>query len=185
MNHTNPTMTALRKVKIRPIMPASDSNEIDLEAIECIPQGPDCNVVDDSELGIDVIEVTGEKSSMIFPTNGCNSPYLVLHVKNISKFMGLDLMLLDSTRKLRTFKLSNRRSTAVIEPQRCDLPLDIGDGWQYLCLDLNDLLHRSYGTSLRVCREIVVCGSCRVSKIFFQDDLYADIELPPFLRVIS
>jgi len=158
MNSLNPTMTTLRKVKIRPIMPLSDSTEIDLEAIECIPQGPDCNVIDDSELGIDVIEVTGEKSSMIFPTNGCKYPYLVLHVKNMSRFMSLELVLLDNTNKLRTFRLSNRRTTAVIEPQTCDLPLDIGDGWQYLCIDLNDMLYRSYGTGLKTCREIVVCG---------------------------
>ncbi|KAJ1407587.1 hypothetical protein B484DRAFT_309359, partial [Ochromonadaceae sp. CCMP2298] len=63
------------------------------------------------------------------------------------------------------------------------VPLEIQEGWQYLCIDLEDLLANAFGASYAMCREVTVCGSCRLSKLYFQSQMYADVELPKFLRV--
>ena len=58
------------------------------------------------------------------------------------------------------------------------------DGWQRMNLDLHDLMSNAFGIAYKSTQQITVFGTCRVSKIYFQSEDYADCELPPFLRLI-
>ena len=80
--------------------------------------------------------------------------------------------------------MNNRSSNAAVDKNICELPMHIGEGWQYLNLNIDDILMRCFGTNIKLCKEVVINGSCRISKVFFQEQLYSDVELPPFLRVI-
>jgi hypothetical protein len=91
----------------------------------------------------------------------------------------------DSQKNIRTFILSNRRTTLHIEHNQCQLPFVFGDGWQIINLDLHDILERCFGTQLISTQEIIIYGSVRIGKIYFQDKLYSDVELPPYLRLMS
>lgn len=173
-----------RPVKIRPVFPITDDGVVDFETIDCIPQGPDCNVTDDTELGIDVIEIVGEDSRILFPTSA-SMPFLVLHIKNMVRFLSFEIIFKDTINKTRKITFSNKRSTAVIDGDIANLPLEIGEGWRYVNINLNDFSSRCFGTDCKQVKEICINGSCRVSKIFFQEECYADVELPNFLRVIS
>jgi len=173
-----------RPVKIRPVFPIADDGVVDFEVIDCIPQGPDCNVTDDTELGIDVIEIVGEESRILFPTTS-SMPFLVIHIKNIVRFLSFEIIFKDSENKTRKITFSNKRSTAVIDGDIAHLPLEVGDGWQYINMNFDDMSFRCFGTEPKMVKEICINGSCRVAKIFFQEECYADVELPPFLRVIN
>jgi hypothetical protein len=173
-----------RQVRIRPVFPISDDGVVDFEALDCIPQGPDCNVTDDTELGIDVIEIIGEESRILFPTTS-SMPFLVIHIKNMVRFLSFEVIFKDTKNINRQITFSNKRSTAVIDGDVANLPLEIGEGWQYINLNIADMSSRCFGTEPRSVKEICINGSCRVAKIFFQEECYADVELPPFLRVVN
>jgi hypothetical protein len=65
------------------------------------------------------------------------------------------------------------------------MPLLLGPSWQYLNLDIADIVQRAFGTQYTSCRGVQVSGTCRVSKIYLQDREYADAELPSYLSVLS
>ena len=117
----------------------------------------------------------------------CNSSlrYLVLHIKNAAKFMSLEVQLLDDSERYRTFHVSNGRSITTISNDLCELPLHLGDHWQFVKLDLEDLTHCAFGTRYLSISQIKLFSSCRVGVMFLADKIYADAELPPFLRVLK
>lgn len=174
-----------REVTVRYILPPSeDHREIDFDELECIPQGPECNITDDKELDMDVIEVIGEDSRVIFPVRG-DLPYLAMHLKTINRFVTIILTLRDNTETVRHVTLTNRRSNIRIDKNSCSLPIEMGDGWQHLCLPLNDICFNAFGSRCRYCAEIIITGSVRIGRIFFEEEMYADVELPPNLRVVK
>jgi hypothetical protein len=112
-------------------------------------------------------------------------PLLALQLKNLNRFMKIVLKIHDTEGKLRTFTISNRRTTIHVSGNSCALPMDFGIGWQHITLDLEDLLDRCFGASLLYVSSIIIHGSTRVGKIFFQDKDYSDAELPAMLRLLK
>ena len=170
--------------EIMPVLPPSDE-ELDFEHLDCSPNG-EISVVDDNELSLEgnapVIEVLGFDSNIVFFVN-CRQPYLVIHFKSIDRFFSLSVTLRDSIGKDRKFEISNKRSVIAVDKDMCKLPLEVGPGWQRVCVDLNNLVLKAFGSSFVICSSVVINGSCRISKLFFQKEDYSDIELPSFLRV--
>ena len=111
--------------------------------------------------------------------------FLAFHIKNEDCYLKIVLTVKDGLGLMRKLLITNRRSTIFMHNNECEMPLVMGLGWQYINLDLPDILKRAFGTDFISCRAIEISGTCRFSKIFFQQKEYADIELPPFLRVIS
>ena len=109
--------------------------------------------------------------------------HVALHVKNISRYMGFKFTLIDSTKQTREVIFSNKRSVVMVDKNVCYLPIEIGEGWQYLTLDFERICMNAFGTNYVSCTECTVQGTCRLSKLFFQKREYADVELPEFLRV--
>jgi Protein of unknown function (DUF667) len=172
---------------ITPLIPSQDG-DIDFDAIDCLPIGEDTTVVDDMELGGSLgrpaIEVLGPESRITFYPN-CRRPYLVIHFKTMDKFLSFSVLVRDDSGVNRLIEMSSRRSIVSVDKDIAQLPLQVSSarGWQRICLDFDHLLIHAFGTSFISCLELSIIGSCRVSTIFFQSQLYSDIELPEFLRV--
>ena len=173
------------EIDILPIMPPS-GEDFDFDAIDCLPTGPEVTITDDFELltesGCPVLEIIGEKSKITFFTN-CTLPFVALHLKNIDRFLGITMGIQDDKGENRIIKFTNKRSLVIVDKNECNLPLELGEGWQYLSLDFQRICNNAFGSNYVGCTEITVHGSCRLSKLFFQSEEYADVELPEFLRV--
>jgi len=147
------------------------------------PDGEEIDIIEDSELLKIVFEI-GDNSRLSFPTNTAHH-LLVMVVKNIGRFFEINIKASDSYGATHRVSLSNRRSSIAVNKKTCFLPIQVGDGWQYLCLDLEDILRRCFGVKYFACYEVQVGGPVRVGKIFFQNVQLSDAELPNFLRVVS
>jgi hypothetical protein len=170
-------------LRIIPVIPMSEE-EIDFDIMDCQPQGLDVSIVNDAELSQKSVVEVGENSHLTFFTLADeNYPFLVLHVKNINMFFVITVVFEDSSGRERIIEMTNKRSTIQVDGDFCKLPIDIEIGWQHICLDMELILNKAFGTSYRQCLEVSMSGSCRFSKIFFQAKRYADAQLPKFLRV--
>jgi Protein of unknown function (DUF667) len=160
------------------------NNEFDnFNFIDCNPSGPEVNIVYDDELsGKSVIDIVGEESKITF---NCNSTYesLVMQINSGNRFFSIEIRIRDESGKERTFQLSNKKSSIMLINDTCTIPMDIGDGWQRICISLDSLLSRAFGFKFVSCSSVTIFGSCRLAKIYFQDEDYADPQLPLFLRV--
>ena len=143
----------------------------------------DVNVVDDVETKMTGIEVSGDDSYIEFPVQSAEQ-YLAMQLKNLDRFTKLALRVLDSTGKNRTFIMSNRRTTVLVKNNVCQLPLEMGSGWQYFNIDLRDITAKCFGSEYVCITNIMIYGSTRIGKIYFQDREYSELELPHFMRLI-
>ncbi len=175
-------------LEVTPIIPLEEG-PLELEGLHHVQvQGPEANVVEDLELNADepqmVIELLGKESKIRVYVD-CPRPYLVLHFKTLRRFMNVDILCYDDKGVERLLQLSNKTSFVTVENNFVTMPFQTApDGWQYAMFDLEDLLANAFGVSYDRCHSILISGSIRVSKLFFQSKKYADIELPAFLRVI-
>jgi hypothetical protein len=94
------------------------------------------------------------------------------------------LVTIDTDKIERTIEMTTKTSSVIVENNNyCKLPLVVGEGWQRLCFNLNDILNKAFGVKYRRCQEFTVFGSCRIACIYFEANDYADPQLPNFLRV--
>lgn len=143
----------------------------------------DVNVVDDLETKMTGIEVNGDDSYIEFPVRSADQ-FVALQLKNLDRFTKLVLRVHDSSGKTRTFIMSNRRTTVHIKNNVCQLPMEMGLGWQYFNIDLRAITAKCFGTNFEYISNIMVYGSTRIGKIYFQDREYSDLELPHFMRLL-
>jgi len=160
--------------------------DFDFDQIDCLPVGPDITIADDFELlvesGCPVLEITGQESKICFYVQ-TNLPLINFHIKNVDRYMGLSIIFMDDIGLNRTVNFSTKRSLVTVDKTICNLPIIIGEGWQFLCLDLCHICTTAFGTNYSYTTEIQVHGTCRLSKVFFTLRQMSDIELPQFLRV--
>ncbi len=161
-------------------------DDFDFDQIDCLPVGPDVTIVDDFELLVDsgcpVLDIAGKESKMIFYTES-TLPLICFHIKSVEKYLGLTLKMTDDSGEARTVNFNTKSSIVTLDKNTLNLPINIGDGWQFLCLDFRKLCNHGFGTNYSHCTEVQVQGSCRLSKIFFESREFSDIELPAYLRV--
>lgn len=175
-------------LEVSPIIPLDDQ-PLELEALHHVHvQGPEANIVEDLELNAEepqmVIELLGKESKIRVYTD-CPRPYLVLHFKTLRRFMFIDIICYDDQGIERILQLSNKTAFVTVDKNFVTMPFQTNpDGWQYAMFDLEDLLANAFGVSYGRCHSVLISGSIRISKLFFQSKKYADIELPSFLRVI-
>lgn len=140
-------------------------------------------MVDDVETKMVGIEVNGDDSYIEFPIQS-EAQFVALQLKNLDRFCRLVLRVHDSAGRGRTFILSNRRTTVHIKNNVCQLPMEMGVGWQYFNINLRDITAKCFGTDFVYLSNVMVYGSTRIGKIYLQDREHADLELPPFLRLL-
>lgn len=141
------------------------------------------NVVDDVETKMTGIEVNGDDSYIEFPMQ-VEERCLALQLKNLDRFTKLVIRVHDNAGKNRTFVMSNKRTTVHLKNSVCQLPMEMGIGWQYFNIDLHDITAKCFGTDYVYISNVMIYGSTRIGKIYFQDREYSDLELPPFLRLL-
>lgn len=169
-----------------PIFPVDDA-DLDFETMDCQPDGPDVNIVDDDELVLGTpkpaIELIGKSSQILFYTEN-SLPYVVLHVKTMERFMSISFTIRTQTGDYKQFVLTNNRTNVVISDNIAKLPLSLNDrGWQRICIDIPFFCQRAFNVQHHQTLDITVTGSCRISAIYFQSRIHADPELPSFLKV--
>jgi hypothetical protein len=140
-------------------------------------------VLDDKEVDAQVVELLGPSAQLIFPCQ-CPLRYLVIQCKNIGKYCGLTIEVVDNKKQKRHFMLSNNQSRLHITSHEASLPMRMKDGWNYLCLDLRDMTKNAFGTMYQRAICVQIFSSCRILRAFFQAEKYADVELPAHLRVL-
>jgi hypothetical protein len=170
--------------QVLPILPPSDLEIEDFDEIDCVPTGKNVNIVDDDELSKPIIDIVGNDSRITFFSR-TTLPLLVLHLNAVRRFFSLIITARDHEGTSRILEISNKRSTVAITNNTCKTPLEIGDGWQRICLNLDDMVSRAFGKRYSSCSEVAVCGTSRLAVMYFQDKEYADCQLPLFLRVAS
>eukprot|EP01039_Chlorochromonas_danica_P003911 gene3911-4274_t len=174
-------------MEISLLLPPSDG-PVDFDSLNCTVMGNDVHLVPDSELHLtnpaQVLEVNGLETSITFYPD-CSRQYIAFYIKAKKRYLSFQLICLDEKQEHKVFQVSNKFSFITIDDNICKLPLDVGHGWQYICLDLEDLMANVFGSVYSRCLEVQVSGSCRLSKIYFQSHRYADIELPDYLRVVN
>ena len=143
-------------------------------------------IVDDKELQNQIVaELTGPGAALTFQTRAGVQPLLVMYAKCLDKFFSLDVNVVDGEDNYYTFIFSNRRSIVKIEGHLCEVPMVLGSGWQYICVDLQDLTTKAFGVSYFSTIQVRVNSSCRLFRLYFAGREYADIELPPYLRLLQ
>ena len=173
-------------MEITPILPPDDG-PLDFDLLDCVASGPDISVVDDNELHTEplpVVEILNQSSQVTFFVD-CSRPYLILYFKGVERFVSISVLCIDDTKQRKILTMSNKSSFVTVEKVTCKLPLEIESGWQYVCIELDELLANSFGSLYKKCKEVTISGSCRLSKIYFASKRYADCELPNFLRVVQ
>ena len=108
-----------------------------------------------------------------------------MHIKDMFRYVTFEVEIIDDTKNYRTLRFCNRASVARILPGEIIVPLHLKqDQWNYLCLDLEDLTRRAFGTNYLTAVQLRVFSTCRIWKIFFEDREYSDAELPAYLQVV-
>ena len=164
------------------------------EEIEDLQLEADVDVFDDPELEVlaekfegkvtQVVEVNGSSACLKFPCL-CDLPQLVMHFKHLKAFTKVEVEVVcsDKTRVMMIFR--NNTTIARIKHDVAELhfPLELVEGWNYLLFDLDDLLQSALGKRLARTTSVVVFGTCRLWRIYFQGEEYADAVLPVELQV--
>lgn len=173
-------------MEITTVIPPDDA-PLEFEHLDCSLFGSEVNIIDDIELdltaAVPTVELLGTDSKIRLFTD-CERPMLAMHIKFIKRFMNMEIVVLDESHTERVFQLSNKTSFVTVTENICKAPIQVKDGWQYLLIDLEEIVANAFGTSYHKCVEVTISGSCRISKLYFQSKKYADIELPAFLRVV-
>lgn len=156
------------------------------EECRVLMSGNDVCVLEDETVKEDVVQILGNDAELVFPVRNIFR-YLVLFVENMDLFLEFHVEVLDDAQKYRRFTVTNTRSLARVEDSRCQLPLAFGPqpGWRYLCMDLQDLTSQAFGTRHVTTTKVRVGGHCRLLRMFFQDERYADADLPAHLTFLG
>jgi hypothetical protein len=145
----------------------------------------EASVVKDGEIGADALEMVGGRTKVRLSFQcEIRLPFLVVHLKDIGKFCAFGVVCEARDGTELTLELRSNASLARVSSSKAVLPLILRPGWNYCCLDVEDIVHTAFGKVLALTTRVTVESSCRVSKVFFQDKRYEDRELPEFLRVI-
>jgi len=167
-------------IKIIAVLPPSEE-ELDFDVLNCQLEG-DVNVISDPDLKRDVIEMNGKFSRISFPLNA-DLKMLVLHLK-CSKYFSIQIIVQDKSGEYKSIVATNTRSAVRVTKRECMLPIVISIGtWQIIKVDLHDIVRRAFGSEFFRCHDVQVGGGVTLGKLFFEDDSYADAQLPAFLRV--
>ncbi|GAB9466929.1 Transcription factor iib [Globisporangium polare] len=174
------------------VVPLSEHFVIQQAQQECrsLLNGNTVSIFEDEDVKEEVVEVLGNEAELLFRTRNIFR-YLVLFVKNLDAFFEFSLDVLDDKQKYRHLKVTNAKSLARVEDSSAQLPLAFGDsgatgpGWRYLCMDLQRLTRQAFGTRHVTTTRVRIGGNCRLLRVFFQDELYADAELPAHLTFLG
>lgn len=113
-------------------------------------------------------------------------PLVTIHFDAMNHFVNFYFIVYDTNKTKRSLVLTSKRSKVYIEENTCTIPLLVKNGWQYLCINISELLLNSYGLTYSHVTEIGIhSSSCKVAKLYLQEREHADVELPQNLQVFE
>ena len=115
----------------------------------------------------------------------CSLPYLVLQLRDMDRFTSVQLTLVDTNKRVRRYTVGNKQTMVRVKGDSATAPLLLVPGWNYIPLHLPAIMQEAFGAEFAYCKEIVVTSTVRVGRIFFQDSMYEDAQLPSFLRTLK
>ncbi len=143
------------------------------------------SVIKEPELGFEASAVDLTKVSELRFSCGVKLPFLSLHIKDVGRFLMVEVTLLDSlSGELRRLELSNKQSVIRVNLTYASLPLTLVSGWNLVRLDLAAMARAAFGANYAGTTDVTIHGVCRIAKVFFSEKLHEDAELPLFLRAI-
>ena len=116
----------------------------------------------------------------------CQLPEMAIQVKHLQKFVTFHVNVSSTKGSSHTLHFDNKTTVTRVKNDGEDLfiPLKLCKGWNYLNLDLRQLLESATGLEYQHCNSVTITGSCRLWKVFLQEREYADAELPGELQVL-
>ena len=140
---------------------------------------------EDEGLRAQVLDVLEPSATVEFALPGCDLRLLTLHVECLDAYMGIEVEASDHTGVLRRVAMNNNQSVVRVRGDECCMPLVLRPGWNMLCLDLDDIIFRAFGTHYTELHTVLIHACCRVWHLFAHDERVSDPELPKHLRVIQ
>lgn len=143
-------------------------------------------------LAVELTSTLGmDKASLSFPDQaadrgaiiGCALPVLVVHLKNMGRHCGLEVVVEDDEGRERTVRATNAQSVVRSSAERASVPLRLVDGWNTVALDLESLVARLFGARYGHACRVRVSGNVRLLKAYFCVRQLPRRELPEVLRV--
>ncbi|KAF1335354.1 Transcription factor iib, partial [Globisporangium splendens] len=170
------------------VLPFADHPVIQQAQDECrnLLNGNIVSILEDEDVKEEIVEVLGPESELVFNTRNIFW-YFVLFVKNLEQYFEFQVEIVDDKQKYRYLKATNARSLARVDNSAVQLPLAFGQrqGWRYLCMDLQKLTMQAFGTKHVTTTQVRIGCNCRLLRVFFQDELYSDAELPAHLTFLG
>ncbi|KAI8384257.1 Cilia/flagella-associated protein 20/WDR90/C3orf67 [Radiomyces spectabilis] len=111
-------------------------------------------------------------------TLGIKLPFIVLLVKNVNKYFSFEIQVLDDKNVKRRFRASNYQMTTRVKPYITTMPMRLDPGWNQVTVNLADYVKRAYGSNYAETSRVTLHANCRIRRIYFTDQLYAEDELP-------
>lgn len=146
--------------------------------------GSHVDVVEDVG-GQSVVEIMGSGATVVFKSAAVE-PLLFVYVKTLDKFFSFTVEVIDGCERYYTLDFSNRRGHIKVDGSTLRAPVHVEDRrWQYLQIDLARVLRDAFDADYFCTIQVAVHASCRLFKLYLADGTYADLELPPHLRVLS
>lgn len=138
---------------------------------------------DINSLALEIISTTVMNTYITCPNHhfkslGIKLPFICFLVKNLNKFFTFEVQIIDNTNTKRRLRFSNYHSHCKITSFIISFPLCLIDGWNECKINLQDFVHKSYGTIYLETIQVNVHANCMLRRIFFADKLYPDSEIP-------
>lgn len=139
----------------------------------------------DTDIHEQVLEITGRSLQIAIPCR-VSLPLLVLHIKDIGKFLDVEVTFVEGTGQLRHLLFTNRMTAIRTSTTSATLPLQLVPGWNHLPIHLPTVAAAAFGGETYVeCTGVVLHSTMRIAHVFFEDKEYHDAQLPVFLRTIK
>ncbi len=169
------------------------SNPLQLWASACDKAHGSVSRVIDEDINSYVVELVGSNVATNYiscPLNpkktlGIRLPYVVLLVKNMNLMFSFEIQVLDDQKVRRRFRVSNYQSCTRVKPFICTMPLTLEPNWNQIRFDLADFTRRAYGTSYVETLRVSLHANCRVRRVYFCDQIYADDDLPKEFKLYA
>lgn len=149
------------------------------------------SLVKDLEVKASCAEITcagdNESCAISFPDEaqfiGTPLPFFTLHIKNLNRFVTIDIEFEAKDGSKKTLKCSNHQSVVRLGSRVSSLPLELTPGWNKVVFNLPDLIGRLFKCKYKQCLRVKIHANCRLRRVFFSDANYRNADLPESLRV--
>lgn len=97
----------------------------------------------------------------------------------------MEVEVMDSSNSLRRFRAANWIVTASVTNEITLLPLQLSEEWNSVCLDLQLLCNKVYGSNFVSLESVQIHGTCRIRRVFMSKQFVAESELPVELQLFA